>query len=220
MASASELRSPSWCACRRSALSPASKPPRSPALLHMTTTVATRSECDTSMGVASACEKASTPQPSPHRSVGTLSSAQCTGACSQPERSISSPLSPARESSLSSSIPSSPAAPRGQRKQPRFNGCYALLVRRKVEGLLAPKPLLPLPTQLRDAAAAPDEPTATAPTSPSTEETMSQQVRARGNDRDQHQLLECLRRNFFRAYVVRRTCRARLGNIAAVETAT
>jgi transposase len=31
---------------------------------------------------------------------------------------------------------------------------------------------------------------------PSTEETMSQQVRARGNDRDQHQLLECLRRNF------------------------
>src|SRR3982074_1979870 len=124
MASASELRSPSWCACGGSALSPASKPPRSPALLPMTTTVATRSECDTSMGVASACEKASTPQPSPHRSVGTLSSAQCTGACSQPERSISSPLSPARESSLSSSTPSSPAAPRGQRKQPRFNGCY------------------------------------------------------------------------------------------------
>src|SRR6267378_558414 len=124
MASASELRSPSWCACRRSALSPASKPPRSPALLPMTTTVATRSECDTSMGVASACEKASTPQPSPHRSVGTLSSAQCTGVCWQPERSISWPLSPARESSLSSSIPSSPAAPRGQRKQPRSNGCY------------------------------------------------------------------------------------------------
>ena len=38
--------------------------------------------------------------------------------------------------------------------------------------------------------------TATAPTSQSTEETMSQQVGAHGNDRDQHQLLECLRRNF------------------------
>src|SRR5712671_5495759 len=126
MASASELRSPSWCACRRSALSPASKPPRSPALLPMTTTVATRSEYDASMGVASACEKASTPRPSPHRSAGTLSSAPCTGVCWQPERRISSPLSPARESSLSSSIPSSPAAPRGQRKQPRFNGCYGL----------------------------------------------------------------------------------------------
>src|SRR5712675_26594 len=69
-------------------------------------------------------------------------------------------------------------------------------VRRKVEGLLAPKPLLPPPTQLRDAAVAPDEPTAAAPASPSTEETMSQQLGARGNDRDQHQLLECLRCNF------------------------
>src|SRR5712675_897854 len=127
MASASELRSPSWCACRRSALSPASKPPRSPALLPMTTTVATRSECDASMGVASACEKASTPRPSPHRSAGTLSSAPCTRVCWHPERRISSPLSPARESSLSSSIPSSPAAPRGQRKQPRFNGCYGIV---------------------------------------------------------------------------------------------
>jgi len=47
-----------------------------------------------------------------------------------------------------------------------------------------------------DAAAAPDEPTAAAPASPSTEETMSQQLGARGNDRDQHQLLECLRCNF------------------------
>jgi len=47
-----------------------------------------------------------------------------------------------------------------------------------------------------DAAAAPDEPTAAAPASPSTEEAMSQQVRARGDDCDQHQLLECLRRNF------------------------
>jgi hypothetical protein len=73
----------------------------------------------------------------------------------------------------------------------------SLLVRRKVEGLLAPKPLLPPSTQLRDAAAAPDEPTAAAPASPSTEETMSQQqLGARGNDRDQHQLLECLRCNF------------------------
>ncbi len=34
------------------------------------------------------------------------------------------------------------------------------------------------------------------PASPSTEETMSQQIGARGNDRDQHQLLECLRCNF------------------------
>src|SRR5258707_8981422 len=58
------------------------------------------------------------------------------------------------------------------------------------------KPLLSPPTQLRDAAAAPDEPTAAAPASPSTEETMSQQLGARGNDRDQHQLLECLRCNF------------------------
>src|SRR5215831_9483516 len=41
----------------------------------------------------------------------------------------------------------------------------------------------------------PDEPTAAAPASPSTEETMSQQLGARGNDRDQHQLLECLRCN-------------------------
>ena len=32
--------------------------------------------------------------------------------------------------------------------------------------------------------------------SPSTEETMSHQLGARGNDRDQHQLLECLRCNF------------------------
>src|SRR5258708_1787993 len=58
---------------------------------------------------------------------------------------------------------------------------------RIVEGLLAPKPLLPPPTQLRDAAAA--------SASPSTEEPMSQQIRARGNDRDQHQLLEGLRCN-------------------------
>jgi hypothetical protein len=48
----------------------------------------------------------------------------------------------------------------------------------------------------RDAAAAPDEPTAAAPASPSTEETTSQQLGPRGNDRDQHQLLECLRCNF------------------------
>src|SRR5256884_3727436 len=75
-------------------------------------------------------------------------------------------------------------------------GRACLLVRRKVEGLLAPKPLLPPPTQLRDAAAAPDDPTAAAPASPSTEETMSQQLGVRGNDRDQHQLLECLRSNF------------------------
>src|SRR5262249_56548185 len=67
---------------------------------------------------------------------------------------------------------------------------------RRVEGRLATKPLLPPPTQLRDAAAAPDEPTAAAPASPSTEETMSQQLGARGNDRDQHQLLECLRCNY------------------------
>ena len=40
------------------------------------------------------------------------------------------------------------------------------------------------------------EETAAAPASPSTEETTSQQVGARGNDRDQHQLLECLRCNF------------------------
>ena len=52
-----------------------------------------------------------------------------------------------------------------------------------------------LATQLRDAAAALDEPTPAAPASPSTEEPMSQQPGARGNDRDQHQLLECLRRN-------------------------
>ena len=38
--------------------------------------------------------------------------------------------------------------------------------------------------------------TAAAPVGPSTEETMSQQLGARGNDRDQHQLLECLRCNF------------------------
>ena len=55
-------------------------------------------------------------------------------------------------------------------------------------------PLSP-PTQLRDAAAAPNEPTAAAPATPSTEETMSQQVGARGNDCDQHQFLECLRCN-------------------------
>src|SRR3984893_16350054 len=42
-------------------------------------------------------------------------------------------------------------------------------------------------TRLHDAAA---------PASPSTEEPMSQQLGARGNDRDQHQLLECLRWNF------------------------
>jgi hypothetical protein len=65
----------------------------------------------------------------------------------------------------------------------------------EVEGLLAPKPLLP-PQQLRDAAGAPDEPIAAAPASPSTEETMSQQVGARGNDRGQHQLFKCLRCNF------------------------
>src|SRR2546430_5334200 len=59
-----------------------------------------------------------------------------------------------------------------------------------------PSPCYRLPTQLRDAAAAPDDPTAAAPASPSTEETMSQQLGARGNDRDQHQLLECLRCNF------------------------
>src|SRR5258705_11481145 len=59
-----------------------------------------------------------------------------------------------------------------------------------------PKPLLPPPTQLRDAAAAPDEPTAAAPSSPSAEETMAHQLGARGNDRDQHQLLKCLRCNF------------------------
>jgi len=34
------------------------------------------------------------------------------------------------------------------------------MVERKAESLLAPKALLPSPTQLRDAAAAPDEPTA------------------------------------------------------------
>ena len=44
-------------------------------------------------------------------------------------------------------------------------------------------------TQLRGAAAPPDEPTAAAPASPSTEETMSQQIGARGNDRDQQQFL-------------------------------
>src|SRR5260370_39188544 len=59
-----------------------------------------------------------------------------------------------------------------------------------------PKPLLPPPTRLRDAAAARDEPTAAAPASPSTEEAMTQQLGARGNDRDQHQLLDCLRCNF------------------------
>jgi hypothetical protein len=48
----------------------------------------------------------------------------------------------------------------------------------------------------RDVAAAPDEPTAAAPASPSTEETMSQQIGACGNDREQHQLLECLSCNF------------------------
>src|SRR5438477_11928163 len=36
---------------------------------------------------------------------------------------------------------------------------------------------------------------AAAPASPSTEETTSQQIGARGNDRDQHQLLECLGSN-------------------------
>src|SRR5262249_59271373 len=40
------------------------------------------------------------------------------------------------------------------------------------------------------------EPTAAAPASPSTEETVSHQLGARGNDRDQHQLPECLRCNF------------------------
>ena len=73
---------------------------------------------------------------------------------------------------------------------------FRLVPAAEVEALLAPKPLLPPPTQLRDAAAAPDEPTAAAPASPSTEDTMSQQLGARGNDRDQHQLLECLRCNF------------------------
>src|SRR5262245_24232527 len=38
--------------------------------------------------------------------------------------------------------------------------------------------------------------TAAAPASPSTEETMSHQLGARGNDRDQHQLPEYLRCNF------------------------
>jgi hypothetical protein len=38
--------------------------------------------------------------------------------------------------------------------------------------------------------------TAAAQANPSTEETMSQQLGARRDDRDQHQLLECLRCNF------------------------
>src|SRR5262245_39539794 len=66
----------------------------------------------------------------------------------------------------------------------------------KSRELLAPKPLLLPSTQHRDTAGAPDEPTATAPASPSTEKTMSHQLGARGNDRDQHQLPECIRCNF------------------------
>ncbi len=47
---------------------------------------------------------------------------------------------------------------------------------------------------LRDAAVAADGPSA--PESPSTEDAMPQQFSARGDDGDQHQLLECLRRDF------------------------
>src|SRR4030088_231150 len=74
----------------------------------------------------------------------------------------------------------------------------------KVEDLLAPKPLVLPQTQHRDAAAAPCEPTAAAPASPSTEETMSHQLGACDNDRDQHQFPECLRCNFI-AHVSSRT---------------
>jgi hypothetical protein len=52
------------------------------------------------------------------------------------------------------------------------------------EDLLAPKPLVLPQTQHRDAAAAPCEPTAAVPASPSTEETMSHQLGACDNDRD------------------------------------
>src|SRR5262245_66265714 len=62
--------------------------------------------------------------------------------------------------------------------------------------LLFPTLLSPPPTHLRNAATAPDEPTAAAAASPSTEDTMSKQLGAGGNDRDQHQLLEGLRCNF------------------------
>ena len=90
---------------------------------------------------------------------------------------------------------------------------------KSASSLLSPEPLLLPPTQLRDAAAAPDEPTATAPASPSTDETMSHQLGARGNDRNQHQLLECLRCNFIAqrcpTYMPSTT-----GNIAAVENET
>src|SRR5215472_9128333 len=53
-------------------------------------------------------------------------------------------------------------------------------IRYTVTVIPAPKPLLSPPTQFRDASAAPDKPTA-APATRSTEETMSQQVGARGN---------------------------------------
>src|SRR5437016_13468369 len=59
-----------------------------------------------------------------------------------------------------------------------------------------PSPCLPPPTQHRDAATAPDEPTAAALARSSIEKPMPHQLGARGNDRDQHQLLECLRCNF------------------------
>ena len=59
--------SPSWCACPRSAASPANKPPRSPALLPMMTTAGIKSEYAISRAVVSGCEKASTPQGSLER---------------------------------------------------------------------------------------------------------------------------------------------------------
>jgi len=82
-----------------------------------------------------------------------------------------------------------------------------------------PKPLLLPQTQHRDAAAASCEPTAAAPASLSTEETMSHQLGACDNDRDQHQFPECLRCNFI-AHMLSDVLPSTTGNIAAVEIET
>jgi transposase len=67
-----------WCACRRSAASPANKPQRWPAWLPMMMTARITSASVISKAVESGCEKASTPQPYRRHSIGILTSTSST----------------------------------------------------------------------------------------------------------------------------------------------
>src|SRR5260370_42591896 len=85
MGSACEPRSPSWCACPKSATSPASKPLRSLGWPPTTVTAAMRSERATSKEAVSVCAQASTMQDSQQPSIGTTNSRPPINASPQPE---------------------------------------------------------------------------------------------------------------------------------------